>query len=398
MKYIIFLGDGMADRPIESLNKKTPLMVAQTPNMDALVKKARCGTLLTIPEGMPKGSAVANLTVMGYDPKECYEGRGVLEAANQGVDIAEDEVGLRCNIICVKDGKIKNHSGGHISNEEAAPLVKEINEKLGNDKIKFHQGVSYRHLLVLKGTEFSKNIKCTPPHDVPGTEMNKVMVTGDNHTSEVLNNLILRSNEILENHQINLERENNGKDKANYIWPWSPGKKPKMEKFIDKYGKNGAVISAVDLINGIGVYAGFDVIRVEGATGLYDTNYEGKADAVIESLKNHDFVYCHVEASDEASHEADIDLKIKTIEYLDKRLIGRVLENLNQIDDQVTMAILPDHFTPCSIKTHSGEPVPFMIINPEKEPDNVQEFNEESCKQGSLGNIEGDTFIKIFLS
>ena len=400
MKYVIFLGDGMADYPIKELHNNTPLQVADKPNIDSLAKKGRCGLLRTLYEGMPLGSDIANLSVLGYDPRTFSEGRGVLEAANMGIKIAEDEVVLRCNLICVLDGRIKTHSAGHISSEEAAVLIKDLNKKFGSAKIRFYPGVSYRHILVLKGNEFSKNVECTPPHDVPGTEMKKVMMRGDAHTSAVLNDLILKSNELLENHPVNLERARKGKDKANYIWPWSPGKKPRLEKFYDRWGKRGAVISAVDLLRGIGVYAGFDIIKVEGATGLANTNYEGKADAVVESLKSHDFIYCHVEASDEASHEGDYDLKVKTIEYFDKRLIGNALRRLNEIKDEVCIAVLPDHFTPCIKKTHSSEPVPFLIYNPKikVKGGSVEKFNEENCKKGALWLLEGEEFIKEFFS
>jgi 2,3-bisphosphoglycerate-independent phosphoglycerate mutase len=397
MKYIIFIGDGMADYPIEKLNGKTPLEFADTPNMDFLAKNGRCGMLKTIPEGMPSSSDVANLSVLGYNPVKCSEGRGVLEAANQGINVENDEVVLRCNVICVKDGKIKNHSAGHITTEEATVLIRDLNNKIGSEKVKFYPGVSYRHILVLKGDEFSKQIECTPPHDVPGTEMEKVMVKGEEYTSKFLNKLILSSNELLENHPVNIKRAKNGKDRANYIWPWSPGKKPKMERFYDKYGKTGAMISAVDLLNGIGVYAGFDVLKVEGATGLYNTNYEGKADAVIEGLKNHDLVYCHVEATDEASHEGDVELKVRCIEYLDKRLIGRVLKRLNEINDKVCIAVLPDHFTPCSVKTHTTEAVPFVIYNPDIKGDSVKRLTEKECEKGHFGLLKGDEFIRKFL-
>ena len=396
MKYVIFLGDGMADYPIKDLGFKTPLQSADKPNMDALTKKARCGLLKTLVEGLPAGSDVANLSILGYNPRTCSEGRGVLEAASMGIKVAEDEIVLRCNLICIQDGKIKSHSSGHITSDEAAILINDLNKALGSEMVKFYPGVSYRHVLVLKGHEFSKNVECTPPHDVLGTPMVKVMVKGDKLTSEFLNELILRSNQLLENHPVNLERAKKGKDKANYIWPWSPGKKPNIEAFKDKFGKKGAVISAVDLLQGIGILAGFDVIKVEGATGLANTNYEGKANAVINALKNHDFVYCHVEATDEAGHEGDYKLKVKAIEYLDKRLIGNVLKRLGEIDDDVSVAVLPDHFTPCSKKTHSMEPVPFLIYNPQKDGDSIQSFDEESCKKGSLINLEGGQFIAEF--
>jgi len=394
MKYIIFLIDGAADYPIEKFGGKTPLMVSKTPNIDFLASKGICGLFQTITPKVPADSAVANLSVLGYDPEKCFEGRGVLEAASMGVEINKDEIAFRCNLICEEAGKIKNHSAGHISSEEASVLIEELNKKLGSKKAKFYSGVSYRHLLVLKGKEFSKEISCIFPHDVPGEEMKKVMVTGDKHTSEFLNDLILRSNSVLENHPINLKRKAQGKDKANYIWAWSPGTKPAMKTFKELYNKSGAVISAVDLIKGIGIYAGLDFIKVEGATGLWDTNYEGKGAATIEALKNHDFIFCHIEASDEAGHEGDAELKTKTIESFDKRLLEKVLFGIKEIKEEVTISILPDHFTPCNLKIHTRDPVPYLIYNPKKAPDKTPKFNEEECKKSCKEILNKDEFIK----
>ena len=398
MKHIIFLIDGAADYPLENLGGKTPLMVAKKPNIDALARKGVCGLFQSIPENMPTGSAVANLSVLGYDPEKCFEGRGVLEAASMNVPVHDDELALRCNLICVENGKIKNHSAGHISSEEAAVLIDELNQKLGSEKVKFYPGVSYRHLLIIKGEEFSKKINCAPPHDHPNENISDLLISGDVATSNFLNDLILKSNAVLENHPINFARAREGKDKANYIWLWSPGKKPQMKTFAELYGKTGAVISAVDLIKGIGKYAGLDIINVEGATGLFDTNYEGKADACVNALKNHDFVFCHVEASDEAGHEGDADLKIKTIEYFDKRLLARALAGFKEIDDEISIAVLPDHFTPCEKRIHTREPVPFLIFNPQKMSDEIDKFDEESCKNGSAGLLKNHEFIKEFFN
>ena len=398
MKYILFIIDGAADYPIEELNNKTPLQVAKKPNIDSLAKKGKCGLLETVPKEMPPDSAVANMSILGYDLKKCYQGRGVLEAANIGVKIEKDDVVFRCNIICEENGKIKNHSGGHISTEEAHKLIEALDEKLGNNEIRFYPGVSYRNLLVLKGKKYSADVECTPPHDVPGTEISKVLVRANNEkgkeTANLLNKLILDSKAILEKHPVNIKKVKEGKDPANMIWPWSPGKKPAMKTFQELYKIKGAAISAVDLINGLGVYAGFDVIKVEGATGLWNTNYEGKADACINALKNHDLVYVHVEAADEASHEGDLKLKIKCIEDFDKRLLGRVLANLKE---EVSVAILPDHLTPVKVKTHVHGAVPFLIYRPNGEEDNVKEFSELSCKKGSYGLLKNDEFIKSFL-
>lgn len=400
MKHIIILGDGMADERIAKLNNKTPLEAANKPYIDLLAKKGNCGLLHTVPEGFKPGSEIANMCVLGYDVRTEFEGRGSLEAASIGVSIMPDEMAMRCNLICVQDGKIKNHSAGHISNEEAKELIEYLQAELGNDIFTFHNGISYRHLLVMKGGD--KRITCTPPHDVPGTEVNKVLVKADTseaeETAKLLNELTLKSQELLENHPVNLKRKAEGKDPANSIWVWSPGYKPSMKTLKEKFGiGSGAVISAVDLIKGIGVYAGLESIEVEGATGLYNTNYEGKAEAAIEALKKNDFVFLHIEASDEAGHEGDVDLKVKTIEYLDSRIVKPIYEEVSKWNEPVSIAILPDHPTPCAIKTHTASAIPFIIYNPEIEADKVEVYDEFSVKEGSFGIIKEDEFIKSFL-
>lgn len=400
MKHIIILGDGMADERIAKLNNKTPLEVANKPYMDLLAKKGNCGLLHTVPEGFKPGSEIANMCVLGYDVRTEFEGRGSLEAASIGVSIMPGEMAMRCNLICVQDGKIKNHSAGHISNEEAKELIEYLQAELGNDIFTFHNGISYRHLLVMKGGD--KRITCTPPHDVPGTEVHKVLVKADTpeaeETARLLNELTIKSQELLENHPVNLKRKAEGKDPANSIWVWSPGYKPSMKTLKEKFGiSSGAVISAVDLIKGIGVYAGLESIEVEGATGLYNTNYEGKAEAAIEALKKNDFVFLHIEASDEAGHEGDVDLKVKTIEYLDSRIVKPIYEEVSKWDEPVSIAILPDHPTPCAIKTHTASAIPFIIYNPEAEADKVEVYNEFSVKEGSYGILKEDEFIKSFL-
>jgi len=388
----------MADYSLPELAGKTPLEVASTPHMDWLVRRGRCGRLITIPEGMSTGSAVANLSILGYDPRIYFQGRGVLEAASMGIKLNLEDIAFRCNTICVENNRIKNHSGGHITTEEATELVRTIDQELGSDYIKFYAGVSYRHLLVLKGKKFSADVECTPPHNVPGTPIERVLVRAKDSTSketaQLLNKLVLDSFSILERHPVNVKRKNEGKDRANMIWPWSPGKKPVMKTFQERFGIKGAVISAVNLIKGLGVYAGFDIIRVKGATGLYNTNYEGKADACLEALEKYDLVFVHVEASDEAGHEGDLNLKIKTIEYFDSRLVGRVLHSLH---GKVCIALLSDHLTPITVRTHVADPVPFLIYDPEKKADEVKQFNESSCSRGSLGLLEGDSFIKMIL-
>ena len=400
MKYIIILGDGMADEPIQSLNNKTCLEASNKPTIDKLASMGRCGMLDTIPEGFAPGSEIANMSVMGYDVPKVFEGRGSLEAASMGIAIEKGEMAMRCNLICIENGKIKNHSAGHISNEEAEELIHFLQKELGNDQINFYPGVSYRHLLKLKGGK--KQLRCTAPHDVPGTPFIDVMIKSEaaeaDETANTLNDLILKSQKLLENHPVNQKRAAVGKDKANSIWPWSPGYKPEMKTLTELYKlKTGAVISAVDLIRGIGVYAGLKVILVPGATGLYNTNYEGKAEAAINALKEDDFVYLHIEASDEAGHEGDVDLKIKTIEYLDARIVKPILDEVSTWDEPVTIAILPDHPTPCAIKTHTNKPVPFIIYRPGETPDAVTAYDEFSCEKGSYGLLKGMEFMQTLI-
>lgn len=401
MKYIIILGDGMADEPIASLNNKTCLQAAKKPYIDKIASLGRSGLFDTIPAGFAPGSEIANMSVMGYNVPEVYEGRGSLEAASMGVAIEDNEIAMRCNLICIAaDGKIKNHSAGHISNEEAEELILFLQKELGNEQVNFFPGVSYRHLLKIKGGK--KQLKCTPPHDVPGTPFAEVMIQAENEeakqTADLLNDLILRSQTLLENHPVNIKRAAAGKDKANSIWPWSPGYKPNMKTLAELYNlKSGSVISAVDLIRGIGVYAGLKVIEVEGITGLYNTNYEGKAQAAIEALRNDDFVYLHIEASDEAGHEGDVELKIKTIEYLDSRIVKPVFEAVSKWDEPVTIAILPDHPTPCSIRTHTNKPVPFIIYRPGETPDDVMVYDEFAAEKGSYGLIRGMEFMQTLI-
>ena len=401
MKTLIILGDGMADEPIEALGGKTPLQYAETPYMDKLAKLGVTGRLKTVADGFHPGSEVANMAVLGYDLPTVYEGRGVLEAASIGYELKPGEMAMRCNLVCVEGDILKNHSSGHITTREADQLIQFLNEKLGSDRVHFYTGVSYRHLLVIKGGD--KRLDCTPPHDVPLHPFRPLMVKAEvaeaQETADLLNGLILKSQEILANHPVNQKRIALGKDPANSIWPWSPGYRPAMQTMQEMYGFNGgSVISAVDLIRGIGVYAGLKVITVEGATGLYDTNYEGKAQAALEALKTDDFVYLHIEASDEAGHEGDVGLKIKTIENLDKRAVGIIYEALQKWDEPVAIAVLPDHPTPCSIRTHTNTPVPFLIYKPGQEPDSVTRFDEFSVENGKYGILEKDQFIKELLS
>lgn len=397
MKYIIILGDGMADEPVAELGNKTPLQFAKTPYMDLLAKMGRNGLLDTIPPNMAPGSEIANMSVLGYDVPKVYEGRGVLEAASIGVDVLPGELAMRCNLVCVNGELLKNHSAGHISTEEAHILISYLNEKLGDDIFSFHTGVSYRHVLKMKGG--SKDIYCRPPHDIPETPFKPHLVkyTSDSgkETTEALNELIYLSQDILANHPINKKRIAEGKDPANSIWPWSQGYRPQMDHLSDMFPiKSGVAISAVDLIRGIAVYAGLKVVLVDGATGLYDTNYEGKAKAALNALKENDFVFLHIEASDEAGHEGDVPLKIKTIEYLDSRIIEPIYKEVSKWDEEVKIAVLPDHPTPCAIRTHTRDPIPFLIYHRSIIPDNVTSYDELSAKQGAYGLLEKDEFMK----
>lgn len=402
MKHIIILGDGMADWVVPSLGNKTLLQYANTPNMDRLARMGRTGMLKTVADGFHPGSEVANMSVMGYDLPTVYEGRGVLEAASIGVDLEPGDMAMRCNVICVDGETLKNHSAGHISTEEADELIRFLQEKLGSDRIHFYTGVQYRHLLVIKGGD--KRIACVPPHDIPlkpfRPNLVKALCPEAQETADLLNELILKSQELLPNHPVNLKRKSEGKDMANSIWPWSPGYRPKMQPLSQKYPaiRKGAVITAVDLIRGIGHYAGLRCIDVEGATGLYNTNYEGKAKAAIEALKTDDFVYLHIEASDEAGHEGDVALKLKTIEYLDSRAVGPIYEAVKDWDEPVAFAVLPDHPTPCELRTHTNEPVPFLIYYPGIEPDSVQTYDEVSCREGGYGFMEKDEFMNLFMA
>lgn len=396
MKTIIILGDGMADEPIEALGNKTPLQAAHKPYIDLLAAKGKSGLLDTIPAGFKPGSEIANLSVLGYNVPLVFEGRGSLEAASMDVDIAPGEMAMRCNVICIEDGKIKNHSAGHISTEEAAELIHFLEKELGDDIASFYPGVSYRHLLKIK--DGNKNLDCTAPHDVIGTPFEDVLIKATTpdaeETAKYLNGLILKSQELLKDHPINKKRIAEGKDPANSIWPWSPGYRPQMQTLQELYGiKSGSVISAVDLIMGIGKYAGLKLIHVEGATGLYDTNYEGKAQAAIDALKNDDFVYLHIEASDEAGHEGDYELKKKTIEYLDSRVVKTIYEATKDWAEPVTIAILPDHPTPCHLRTHTNKPVPFLIYRSNGEADDVQVYDEFESAKGDFGILVGHEFM-----
>lgn len=402
----------MADHPVGRLGGKTLLQYADTPYMDMLAKNGRTGRLITIPEGFQPGSEVANTAILGYDLNEVYEGRGPLEAASIGYDMRADDMAMRCNIITLADGRIKNHHGGHLTTEQSDILIKYLDRQLGNEDIKFITGIQYRHLLIIRGG--NKHIVCAPPHDHPEEEWRQLMVRpehgwenrrdGDRmtaqQTADIINTLILKSQQLLEQHPFNKERAAQQKDAANSIWPWSGGYRPKMDTLQQMYPqiKEGDVISAVDLIRGIGRYAGLNRVTVEGMTGLADTNYENKAQAAIDTLRQHDFVYLHVEASDEAGHDGDLELKLKTIENLDRRIVKPVYEEVSTwTDTPVCIAILPDHPTPVELRIHVAEPVPFIIWHPGITPDGVETYDEVSCVSGSYGLLRLEEFMNKFM-
>lgn len=401
MKHIIILGDGMADLPVERLGGKTLLQAAHKPMMDFLAKEGRCGRLITIPDGFPPGSEVANTAILGYDLNEVYEGRGPLEAASIGYEMAEDDLALRCNIVSLADGRIVTHNGGNLETNDGAMLINYLNEHLGNERVRFIPGIQYRHLLVVKGG--NKHLVCAPPHDHPDELWEPLLVKAETpeaqETADLLNHLILRSQELLAKHPFNVARAQRGERQANSIWPWSGGYRPSMKTLMQRYPqvRSGSVISAVDLIRGIGHYAGLQIVDVEGATGLADTNYEGKAEAAINALRTQDFVFLHVEASDEAGHDGDLELKMKTIEYLDHRLITPIYKEVSQWEEPVCIAVLPDHLTPVEKRIHVGEPVPFVIWYPGIEPDTVERYDEVACVSGSYGLLRLNEFMETLM-
>ena len=406
MKHIIILGDGMADHAIDRLGGKTPLQYADTPYMNFLAKQGKTGMLNTIPDGFLPGSEVANTAILGYDLNKVYEGRGPLEAASIGYEMQPNDMAIRCNIIELANGRIKNHHGGHLTTEEGDLLIKFLDKELGNDQVKFITGIQYRHLLVIKNG--NKHITCAPPHDHPNEEWKPLLVKPEEGyteynsdrmtpqaTADLLNDLIIKSQSLLANHPFNRQRT----EKANSIWPWSGGYRPSMSTLMQLYPdiKSGSVISAVDLIRGIGHYAGLDIIKVPGATGLANTNYEGKASATIEALKKQDFVFLHIEASDEAGHDGDLDLKLQTIRNLDARIVKPVYEAVNEWEGPVCIALLPDHPTPVEIRTHVKEPVPFAIWHRGIQPDKVTTYDEKSCTRGEYGLLSLQQFMETFM-
>ena len=400
MKYVLVVGDGMADYPIPELGNMTPLQVAHKPNMDAIAAKGQNGLLRTVPDDLNPGSDTAILSILGYDPIRFCTGRGSFEAASRGIELKENDTAFRCNLITEKDGILVDYSAGHITSRESFKLIQSLKKTCEKpNEIEFFSGLGYRHFLILRNFANSHLIECTPPHDVVGADISTVLPRAKSveveKTVTLLKEIIQESKGVLESHPVNIARQKSGKRPGNMIWPWGGGKKPNMPSFKEKYGLKAAVISAVDLVKGIGSSAGMKIINVSGATGLYDTNYEGKADAALKALEDNDMVFVHVEAPDEAGHARDYKLKVKTIEDLDNRLLGRILEGLKE---PYAIAILPDHPTPIRIGTHTKDPVPFAICSPFLDSDGVQKFDEFSARKGSFGIVKQKNLMSLLLS
>ena len=400
MKYVVIIGDGMADRPLNALGGKTPLQASFTPNMDKLACEGIIGRVRTIPEGFHPGSDVANLSVLGYDPRKFYTGRASLEAASIGVDLKDDDVAYRCNLVTLKFNKDKtqaimeDYSGGHISTEDAGILINDINKELGTSQIKFYRGVSYRHLMVWSGGK--ADAECTPPHDIMGRDISDYLPVGSGE--ETLRELMIDSVDVLESHYVNKERINKGKNPANSIWLWGQGKKPGLSKFREKYSVEGAMVSAVDLTKGLGIYAGFEILQVPGVTGWLDTNYVGKAEAALIALKEVDFVYIHVEAPDEAGHSGNYKDKIRAIEDFDALVVGTVMRGIKSFEE-FRILLMPDHPTPIELRTHTDEPVPFVIYDSRHKQKNQGITFDESIlrRKGIMIVEEGYKLMDYFI-
>lgn len=416
MKHLIILGDGMSDLPVAALGGKTPLEAARTPAMDTLARLGRSGSLLTVPEGFHPGSEVANTSILGYDLNQVYEGRGSLEAASIGYDMQPGDLALRCNLLTLgHDGTIANHHGGHLTTAEGTAIINTLQETLGNERVLFIPGIQYRHLLIIKGG--NKHIATIPPHDHPGEPWRPLLpsaptaqVAGEaagtslsaSETAQLLRQLITDSQAVIAAHPVTRARlEAGSHDLPTSIWPWSPGYRPAMLTLGQMYPsiRSGAVITAVDLIRGIGRYAGLEPVDVEGATGLADTNYEGKCRAALQALESNDFVFLHIEATDEAGHDGDTDLKVRAIEYLDSRVVGPILKALQERQGEpVAMALLPDHATPVELRVHRAEPVPFTIWHRGIRPDGVTAYSEAACAAGSMGLLGHGEFMQRFMN
>jgi 2,3-bisphosphoglycerate-independent phosphoglycerate mutase len=396
MKVIILLGDGMSDVTYSELGNRSPLQAAETPNMDFMAQHGQVGLAHTVPEGLPPGSDVANLSVFGYDPRNCYTGRSPLEAVSMGVALGPDDVAFRMNLVTLKPHAsslyMEDFSAGHISTAEAHELVHSLQNELGSEEFEFYAGVGYRHLMVWRGGK--DGMKSTPPHDITGKAILEHLPRGDG--AATLNSIMNSSQMVLHTHPVNLKRKEDGKLPANSAWLWGHGKTPKIKPFLETYGLNGAVISAVDLIKGIGVCAGLDVINVEGATGYIDTNYIGKARAALAALEDHDFVYVHVEAPDEASHSGRMDHKLKAIEDFDRQVVGTVLDGIRKFKDYVILCT-PDHPTPVKLMTHTSDPVPFIIYRGgEGQANGASSYSEDQAKSTGLV-VEGYRLMEMLL-
>lgn len=390
----------MADYPVPELGNKTPLQVAKKPHMDAIAAQGRSGLVKNVPDDLNPGSETAILSLLGYDPHLYCTGRGPLEAPARGIKLGAADVAFRCNLITEKDGKILDYSAGHITMPEAKQLIAAVNKAFGKlGKVEFYSGLDYRHFLIMRNLPNSRQIECTPPHDAIGSEISVVLPKAKTKnlqkSASFLSKMILESKPILDAHPVNVARVKAGKRPGNMIWPWGGGPAPSMPSFKKKYGLKAAVISAVDLVKGIGTYAGMQVITVPGATGLANTNYEGKADAALKAFETSDFVFVHVEAPDEAGHVGDAKLKVKTIEDLDSRMLGRILSGLKE---PCAVAVLPDHPTPIKVGTHTRDPVPFAIKFPDAASDGVKKFDEESAKKGSYGLVTRESLMSLFVS
>jgi 2,3-bisphosphoglycerate-independent phosphoglycerate mutase len=395
MKYAVLIGDGMADYPVDKLGGRTILQAARTPAMDTIAALGKTGLAKTVPDGFPPGSDVANMSIFGYDPAIYYSGRAPLEAASMGVTLAADDVAFRCNLITIEHGKIKDYSAGHISSNEAEILIDTLDSELRTEKVRFYPGISYRHLIVA-GNNLGAETECIPPHDITGERKDDYLPRGKD--GEFFSELVEASTVVLELHPVNLKRVQEGKNPANSIWVWGQGYAPKFKTFKELYGKKGAIISAVDLLKGIGIYAGLDIIEVPGATGYLDTNYEGKTRAAIEALKTRDIVFVHVEAPDEAGHEGSLEKKLKAVEDFDSRIVAPILKHAANSDEPFTILVLPDHPTPISVKTHTRDPIPFAVYRTDRpDPDDVETFNEESVKKGSMGLVKASDLIGMLV-
>lgn len=383
MKYIVLVGDGMADYPLDELQGKTPLEAAKTVNLDYIAQNGQVGWAKTIPDRMAPASDVANLSILGYDPGKFYSGRGPLEAANMGIELKDNQVAFRCNLVTCGEDKLLDYSSGHISNKEAHTLINDLDKKFRTDKLRFYPGVSYRHLMVTEDLEPSLlKVKCKPPHDIPGlSDISKNLPRGKN--AQVLINLMHQAASFLEKHPINKVRVDLKENPANAIWLWGQGKRPTMPKFKEQYGVSGSVISAVDLIKGIGRIIGLEPINVPGATGYYDTDYLAKARYGIESLANKDFVFIHVEAPDEAGHNGDLRAKITAIERFDSQIVGQILGNFKDRTD-IRILALSDHYTPIPVRTHTSEPIFFALYGQGIEKDQISAFNESAAGASKL--------------